>query len=1249
MADLVVPLAFWEGANTQIGAVTALHVHKKSLIVGGTSSGRLYLWSISYHSDTQKDNNKTDRPTSAQDSTPNEDERINMVCAMLGHNSAITSIKSALYEGEESIISVSSDGTICVWSFADGGCLNVAERVLKCKPTSMSVLPSNHQVAFAGNRTFIEIFSLKTMTISYTFAAHQHWINCLFTCDLSRANSGIMSQLLISGGSDGVVQFWSIPTEGECDTPLQTLCLDYNEPLSLTLDGSNRFLLVVFSEQWVVYTAKAGKEVLTIKCPDIGGWRSGSFINHYSLVVWSKEGNGYVYNLPTVPAVPLSFQANSSSSSIDKDRESRNSNSFEKNRQDDLVIQKHAPPSNFRSALLSKLNIIEPSSTDANTPSYVCTNTSSEEDSNIFIESIAATNGNLFATGTEMGRISVWITTGTDKLPPASRIAPWAVSRIAKKNEGRDEWTRPFAIHGLPPPKSHSKNLNIAPPNATASTIVEDHLLLVIGFEDGNMVVTALPTVDTTKLRYQTAHKGAVTSLLSLPMGSREVRVVSGGDDFEINVWSIKERSSFHLLYKFHNHFGPIVSLFTPEVPAAYRNLASSSRWKDYFFSISKDKTIALFSVPNNNCQHVYGVHSSFITNVKWQIVQDYLIVECDDGSVSIWEMSTGRLEATVHGETAREILECSDNLRMEPSGDSVDLLNKSVHAFTIQSQQDPSPIQLVFLNIRKLLNDFERSMKKSRRTLSISSSNSFNGEKNTPDNLETMGGVQSADITAAALSCTSFSVFSWFLPWGIESSLDELTKRELRLSPPNPEPSFALRGAGGRITVLVSRSTPSGSDRWCRSERLSALHTLSAASYTKQLMSFEPFQVSTSQLLTYYCALLADHIPNYSIPSLPFLAKFWRDPYDDVMQAARSIFISAADNMKVEAREGLIRSTASMIQQGREDDHRFVSVIVLAVLGSRYPDALQKGTGVTITNELVRLLNNEDRVGDNVALRIAASELIGKGFLIWKPYIRDVDAIVKQLFSMTMLVDPPYLATVSHQALMLIGVADPKMFINSLGAFITEASIDSMNRPSYNNNASHHSQAINCLGNLIRQDPVSLVALLPRLIEIIVKSLDPHIPYLRDNCVNATTGVLHILVKKYPMVSFHNDTQRLALGSREGGIVVYDLKTATKYYTLVGDHGVTALNFSPNGKCLASYSIAENLLRVWTTQTHFLSILHSNPTVQHRITIPETKQKHLSPLNLLDQVEVRWQGERTVQLIRQWESPTLAVLSYKI
>ena len=79
----------------------------------------------------------------------------------------------------------------------------------------------------------------------------------------------------------------------------------------------------------------------------------------------------------------------------------------------------------------------------------------------------------------------------------------------------------------------------------------------------------------------------------------------------------------------------------------------------------------------------------------------------------------------------------------------------------------------------------------------------------------------------------------------------------------------------------------------------------------------------------------------------------------------------------------------------------------------------------------------------------------------------------------------------------------------------------------------------------------MSLLPQLPRLVETIVRSLDPHVPYLRDKCLEATTKVLHALVKQYPMVSFHQESQRLAVGTKDAAIVIYDLKTATRWHVL--------------------------------------------------------------------------------------------------
>jgi len=55
--------------------------------------------------------------------------------------------------------------------------------------------------------------------------------------------------------------------------------------------------------------------------------------------------------------------------------------------------------------------------------------------------------------------------------------------------------------------------------------------------------------------------------------------------------------------------------------------------------------------------------------------------------------------------------------------------------------------------------------------------------------------------------------------------------------------------------------------------------------------------------------------------------------------------------------------------------------------------------------------------------------------------------------------------------------------------------------------------------------------------------------------------------VRRYPMVHFNQPTQRLAVGTAEGVVLLYDLRTATKWRILQGhEAAVTALAFAPAG-----------------------------------------------------------------------------------
>jgi len=175
-------------------------------------------------------------------------------------------------------------------------------------------------------------------------------------------------------------------------------------------------------------------------------------------------------------------------------------------------------------------------------------------------------------------------------------------------------------------------------------------------------------------------------------------------------------------------------------------------------------------------------------------------------------------------------------------------------------------------------------------------------------------------------------------------------------------------------------------------------------------------------------------------------------------------------------------------------------------------------------------------------------------------------------------------------------------------------------------------------LGAMVKRDPASQIGQLPRLVETVVKSLDPHAPALRDACLKIATAVLHVMVTKYPMVSFHHDSQRLAVGSPDHVIVIYDLKTATRWHVLAGHKSsVSAVCFNDNGKALASYSINESVVRVWQTSTSFFGILGSRPPCVKSINVTRPT-KPIALQIQLQTLKLQWVTSRTLTL-SLWDS----------
>ena len=108
------------------------------------------------------------------------------------------------------------------------------------------------------------------------------------------------------------------------------------------------------------------------------------------------------------------------------------------------------------------------------------------------------------------------------------------------------------------------------------------------------------------------------------------------------------------------------------------------------------------------------------------------------------------------------------------------------------------------------------------------------------------------------------------------------------------------------------------------------------------------------------------------------------------------------------------------------------------------------------------------------------------------------------------------------------------------------------------------------------------LALFLPQLLDVILKTLTPHTPVVRKSCLDPASEILQILVQILPMVAFSQAKQRIAIGTMDNTIIIYDLKTASYWKILEGHEApVSAVIFSKNGDSLISYSAQDFTLRV--------------------------------------------------------------------
>lgn len=108
------------------------------------------------------------------------------------------------------------------------------------------------------------------------------------------------------------------------------------------------------------------------------------------------------------------------------------------------------------------------------------------------------------------------------------------------------------------------------------------------------------------------------------------------------------------------------------------------------------------------------GGHTSSILAVYWRVDLDYLLVRCSNGTVYIWQVSTGLLERRVHGRAALELIERSEGLgttrrptvrmNIEKLSGYTAAIKGFLETRSIQINGTEPEVQLLMLSVRRVI-----------------------------------------------------------------------------------------------------------------------------------------------------------------------------------------------------------------------------------------------------------------------------------------------------------------------------------------------------------------------------------------------------------------------------------------------------------------------------------------------------------------------------------------------------------------
>ncbi|KAL6301983.1 hypothetical protein BKA93DRAFT_436971 [Sparassis latifolia] len=726
---------------------------------------------------------------------------------------------------------------------------------------------------------------------------------------------------------------------------------------------------------------------------------------------------------------------------------------------------------------------------------------------------------------------------------------------------------------------------------------------IIVGYSDGLLGRTSFRCLISSQGTQASEEKSDISlsdhiHALHLVQNERTKRrfVVGGGDDGSVAIWTLDSLKLCALWTIFTTPLAQVIQLHDEEV----------GRLQDCILCISQDGAIAVIAV-DAECQFLYLVPASVAPLRRICLGEGNMLLVYADGRARLWDTTTREFWRSMAADKADALLREGGwnhwSLETAASTSTSQVLSALPRASGVDSTAT------LLLDVEALLQQYGHG----------------------PHSAETKASATNLDRERPYKQQQLRSTLSSLLTFGLSEEIDAICRTKLGINASRVRVGLTSECNASSIFSEHAPHSP-----WCISSEASAMRASAVVAVLRALAYDDDLMQNANTVAAFYLASLAQAVGNsYRPPCLSILAERWLRT-SELRHAYRVLFdAGVAQRSDAETIQMVEKWQSSLpclqLEADRESVSSAMALFICGFIAVEKYSFLTTSSLADISRSIALYLHD-----DTSPYRALAIELCSRGFPVWQQYVDAVE-MLRALFTLAMSSKKEAISV--HNVWLLARAAILQIMSSNTPLFMTTLTIDILHPRS----VQHRRSTLQLVIFLIRKKPLVLYSNLPRLVEAVVKSLDPNSTASRDAVLDSATEILGHIVQTFPTVDFHMATQRLAVGTSEGSVVMYDLKTATRLYVLEGHKKrATACSFSPDGRRLVTMSLEESVVLVWKVGSSFTSFFnpgapprqgHGGSEPFKRLDFNVGEEAHMTLESTLEYVRFEWPTERCVKL----------------